>query len=271
MEWIKAEELLDEFKLKFPLYFNKNIVDYFKLYPTIQRCLNKVGLKYNDVSCTVVPINNYKSCIPDGFLKLVKAYYCNKVIKEIENRVWYHEQLKGFSPGACKEIYPCMYAKDPYDEIMELVKITDTGMEIYNDYKPVRVKNMLRDGCVEPSCYSVAHKAEVEMFINGVEIDVNIKSGFLHLEYLTSPGSDDLYIPDNETIKHWILMELLHDTYQLAYYAGEPVSNEYNQTKRDSSIAFLNAKNIMKPEVYDLYKFRNKLFNKSKRYEVDIS
>lgn len=66
--FIPAQDVINEVRNELRSYFERGVVDDSLLYPVIRSCLSKMGLTVHPSSNIVIPINNYKGCLPDDFL-----------------------------------------------------------------------------------------------------------------------------------------------------------------------------------------------------------
>jgi len=263
--FIPAQDVLNEVRNELRSYFERGVVDDSLLYPVIRSCLSKMGLRVHPSSNIVIPINNYKGCLPDDFHKLSLAIGCfqyNICSQNTEN-----PQLYETYEGIHAVLKPSEICVDQCGDDWNIIQKYDTFSVNFQEYYPLKVSSSSMPFCTN-SCFNKSTLSQNEIDICGKDIHTNFESGYVYMEYIQNLETlDDLLIPDFAPIRDWIKTACIHKCLYSIYYNGDDtIRNKYMDHKADLLPLELNAKSFVSragyKEMYDLRRFMSGRYSK---------
>lgn len=271
MKYISEEELFQELENEwnFLLDRSNNIIDRTILYPTLERCMEKVGPKARQIKTCVTQVRNCKATLPDDFYSLCMALgcipeYADTMERYKENIVTEEQTL--CSIGKCDSWFN--YETDCNGNFYRIIqKQHGSNIQTYKRYIALRPTPNTFNLC-HKDCFNMHSNSASQIDIRNGVINTNFDSGYIYLEY-ESQG-EEFNIPDNRKIIEWIKSELALRLLKTLFYSGE---GDYQQRIRsltqETEVLRLNALAIIKrSEVFEYTNLANTLIARYRNLKI---
>ena len=240
MNYIKADDLINEVQINLHTYFQNGLVDSSILYPVIQRNLELIGVKILPKKSAVIHINNYVANLPKDFYSLIYALSTEtKVIESlpIKGHVTYEdldyakENLNGkiiheeaYEESIHKIISDSEFIEKGYlssvDEFGRFRVIQKIDKMIYVN-TATKVLSISHDSNIDSLCLNPTLKSNYDIELKNNKIFAKFQTGSIYIEYRTLLEEDgELLIPDYSEIKSWLIAECEKKIFQYLYYNG---------------------------------------------------
>jgi hypothetical protein len=257
MEYIKAQEVIDNVTHQLYSYFESNEIDESILYSEIQKCLGEFKLEHYPIHSTSLQVQDYQCLLPNDYHKLFSIWLCEDVT------VTHSDQLQGIvtAEQLVKEIPKCKSIGDYYcngENLYTIYQFFDTYSLTYNKSIPLVISSDSKK--CNQSINTKGNKYDVHVDNNMIK--TAFKKGTLYLEYYTTMTEDgEQIIPDNQKIIDWVQKHLIHFCFKRMFYNGTTnVSNQMQVAANELHIAKENARFLFKGnEFTDFIKLKNKL------------
>ena len=267
MNYIKADEIINEVRLNLKSYFESAIVDESILYPEILNCLGELGVKFLPKKTMVFQLISKETKLPSDFHSLIFAAACEwKTQKLYKPPVAITYEKRICELPICHT--ECDYCHDQFGRYQIIQKI-DQSVIKYRLEKQLTLDSKSKQ-C--DSCFNPKHKSQWDISIDNNILTTQRDEGTLYMEYRTKLEEDgEILIPDFTRIRNWIKWHLIHHVLQLVWYNMDgDTFQRYQDSKKELHIAHENAKAFYKAysfqEFNDLKQLLRKEFNNFSKY-----
>lgn len=267
MDYIKAEDIINEVKLNLKSYFESAIVDESILYPEILNCLGELGVKFLPKKTMVFQLTSKETKLPSDFHSLIFAAACDwKTQKLYKPPVAVTYQKRVCELPICHT--ECDYCHDEFGRYQIVQKIDQSIIR----YKLEKQLILDAESTQCDSCFNPKHKSQWDISITDGILSTQINTGTVYMEYRTKLEADgSIIIPDFSRIRNWLKWHLIHHVLQLVWYNMDgDTYQRYQDAKRELHIAKENAKAFYKmysfQEFTELKKMLRKEFNNLSKY-----
>lgn len=256
---INAEEVILEVRNMLSDWFDANKIDESVFYPAIRKCLSKMGMDTGvERPPVMVYVSGYKADLPKDFKKLVSAVSCiAKTFKRpVSEAVMTYEVIE---VGQNYDVY-----KDDCGLPTSVVRKLPYEVYEWNQFELLRISKESIPSC-DTNCLNFLSKSTDTIRIVGNKLYTQFETGAIYLEYIGN--SDELFLPDNETILDWVKECLMVEAYTYLVHHGEPnVADLLRLVTTNRHIKEEQARPVWKrSELHEFYDLRNTL---SRRYRA---
>jgi len=267
VNYIKADEIINEVRLNLKSYFESAIVDESILYPEILNCLGELGVKFLPKKTMVFQLISKETKLPSDFHSLIFAAACEwKTQKLYKPPVAITYEKRICELPICHT--ECDYCHDQFGRYQIIQKI-DQSVIKYRLEKQLTLDSKSKQ-C--DSCFNPKHKSQWDISIDNNILTTQRDEGTVYMEYRTKLEEDgEILIPDFTRIRNWIKWHLIHHVLQLVWYNMDgDTFQRYQDSKKELHIAHENAKAFYKAysfqEFNDLKQLLRKEFNNFSKY-----
>ena len=270
INYIPAQEVLNEVRNELKTYFERGLVDDSLMYPVIRSCISKMGLRVFPTDQVIIPIQDYKGCLPNDFHKLMLAIGCfdYKVVSQNTENPQLYETYEEINKAVLKPSEICV---DQCGDNWNIIQKFDTFTTSWREFYPLQVSASSKPWCAN-GCLNY-QGAQNQIDICGSTLTANFPSGYIYLEYIQSLESDeDLLIPDFAPIRDWIIALCKLKCLGSVYYNGEDsIRNKYMDLKAEVSPLETNAKSFVSRSGYkELYDMRKLFAGRYRKFSHQI-
>ena len=263
MREISVDDIILEVRNMLSVWFDTHKVDESILYPVARQCLAKMGKDNTVEKDAVIYISGRIGDLPLDLKNIIMAVSC--VGKEYRRPV--SEAVMTYETVQIDQDYSVykddcglpskVYRKVPY-EVYE-----------WDQFELLRVARDTVPKC-HANCLNFLSKTDKTFSISGNKILVNFDTGLLYITY--TAHSEELRVPDNETIINWVKKCMYVEVFTYLAYAGEPnIADRLSLAKQDRHIAEEQARPVWKrSEFQDFYSLRSRLMARFNTFSAGI-
>jgi hypothetical protein len=270
LQYIPADDVLNEVKNSLNTYFNQGVLDESTLYGKLRWCLSKMGLKIYPTHTAVVHLDGNCAKLPEDFHRLVYALGCGtfSTTWTDTNPHYVEQEVVTFSSPCHTQLD---YCTDDQGNMYKILEQYDRYTVHYSNLFDLRIAQDASPYCTA-ECFEFSnYRSPHEITIKNCMIYTNFTQGSVYLEYLSKleTPDGDLLIPDYPAIIEWIKDVLVVECFQYLYdnQIGDVIQRLQKREAR-LHISQENAKAVYRQfEVQDLFdlvklnKARNKKYS----------
>ena len=265
MNYVIADEIIDQVRNELQGYFDSNMVDESLLYPEIRGCLEFLGTKVMPIKNMTFTVSNYCYTLPSDFHSLVLAMACTAYKVTVPDRVSNSSYEKTVTEiPSCTT--PCEWCKDSNGNYYQVYQKFDTHSYVYRDIRNLRV-NVESQGC-DSDCINPTSRDKYDIEIKNGQLHTQFKEATIYMEYKSKLVSgEDLLVPDIYEVKEWIKFHLHYVLFRKLFKnADTDAQGRYQEAKQDANtwkeIARMKLKHHSYQEYMDLKAYLHREFNR---------
>jgi len=274
LNFITAQDLLNEVKNDLRVFFERAVVDDSHLYPVVRECLAKLGSKVYPVGNSVIYIENYQGNLPEDFHKLILAVGCfSYTVKQTPNL---NPQLYDVSEAQLEDFLiskPSVTCLDECGENFYVIQRFESFDVTYSEFTPLSLSNSSIPYCAN-DCFNKNILYQQQIDISNKKISAGFEKGYIYIDYLQKLETEDmdgkeLLIPDFERIKEWIKAACVKKVFQVLYWNNDAdVQQRYHDSKNELTVLEANARSFVKQvEFSELYDMRKTFYARYSKFE----
>ena len=267
IKYIDSSEIITEVKNELSTFFEKGALDESYLYPPLRQCITKMGLKIFPLKKAFLGLDDGRVELPCDFYKVEMAMGCG-LSEEFDIDYLNPKFREYYVSGVNVCETDCDYCSDNCGNLYSIIQKYDSYSVVHSDLFMLKVSGSDEYCTADYFKKSWDKNNPNEITIRNGYIYANFKQGSIYLEYLSNLITEDaILIPDQETIKHWIKMEMMFACLKKLYLNFEgDVQQRLMWVQSQLAIAQTNASTIYKrwevKEIYDIRKVLRSRFMK---------
>jgi hypothetical protein len=196
IEFVSATPIFSKVKRFLKSYAGTNMLDEGEFPTYLYEVLSTIGINVMDESEAIIPINNYKGCLPNDFVQLYCAYKCKPTLstkgeQQLQNVSSVYYELS-------KECYlaekNCQLNCDATDPLCKWTMTTYVNELPITHHLENPTLLRLSPNVKEKSskdCLNLLHSSPYEMRFSGRDILVNFTDDCVYMKYYSIPVDED--------------------------------------------------------------------------------
>jgi len=259
IKYIKAEKIINIVQEELSSYYETNQIDESILYSKLSRLMGKFRLETYPRDFCLVEVDHFKAKLPEDFYKACQILGCFKRKQchyDRREETWTLRKEEVCEFSLCESI--CDACTDECGNIYRIIQKFHRYPETY-EYTEFDVLCPTQDSI--PYCsgdsINLHSNSKNQIRIDEEYIHTEFESGMIYINYLQKLEGEEFLIPDQPTVREWLIEELKTHALRILYQNGVPnLKQILDESKINLNSLQINAKNILRtfewPEFYEV-------------------